>query len=65
MLGRLFSFIHSDVTEKIGIMEDYQAGSEKERFQSVKSMIEYELSIKRTSTTKPASGCRTLLRLHR
>lgn len=65
LLSRLFSFVQSDVTDKIHILEQYLAGPQKDNFKSVISMVDYELSIGNTESTKPPSASRTLLRLHR
>ncbi|XP_063293006.1 ceramide-1-phosphate transfer protein [Pelobates fuscus] len=68
-LGSIFSFVSKDAVSKIQIMENYLKGESGERYRSLQSMIEYELSGNLVDLTQrsghPDSGCRTLLRLHR
>uniref|UniRef100_A0A8C5Q8A8 Ceramide-1-phosphate transfer protein n=2 Tax=Leptobrachium leishanense TaxID=445787 RepID=A0A8C5Q8A8_9ANUR len=68
-LGTVFSFVSKDAVTKIQIMENYLKGDNGERYRTLRSMVEYELSGNLVDLTKrsshPDSGCRTLLRLHR
>ncbi|NP_001089978.1 ceramide-1-phosphate transfer protein [Xenopus laevis] len=68
-LGTIFSFVSKDAVSKIQIMESYLAGPNGERYRTLQSMVEYELSSDLVDLTKRSdhtdSGCRTLLRLHR
>lgn len=68
-LGTIFSFVSKDAVSKIQIMENYLKGDNGERYKSLQSMVEYELSGNLVDLTKrsghPDSGCRTILRLHR
>lgn len=64
-MGTVFGFVNSDVVEKIGILRDYRKSNIGEHYQTIQSMIEYEVSTKTTDNKKKASGSRTLLRLHR
>ncbi|XP_053308542.1 ceramide-1-phosphate transfer protein [Spea bombifrons] len=68
-LGSIFSFVSKDAVNKIQIMENYLKGETGERYRSLQSMVEYELSSNLVDLTKrsshPDSGCRTILRLHR
>ncbi|KAM4704100.1 ceramide-1-phosphate transfer protein [Rhinophrynus dorsalis] len=68
-LGTIFSFVSKDAVNKIQIMENYLKGANGERYRTLQSMVEYELSGNLVDLTKrsahPESGCRTILRLHR
>ncbi|XP_073512955.1 ceramide-1-phosphate transfer protein [Phyllobates terribilis] len=68
-LGTIFSFVSKDAVNKIQIMENYLKGENGERYRTLQSMVEYELSANSVDVTKrgsnPESGCRTILRLHR
>ncbi|KAG8568953.1 hypothetical protein GDO81_014217 [Engystomops pustulosus] len=68
-LGTIFSFVSKDAVNKIQIMENYLKGEHGERYRTLQSMVEYELSSNLVDLTKrgshPESGCRTILRLHR
>ncbi|CAI9549847.1 unnamed protein product [Staurois parvus] len=68
-LGTVFSFVSKDAVSKIQIMEKYLAGEHGERYRTLQSMVEYELSSNLVDLNKrgshPESGCRTILRLHR
>lgn len=65
LLGTVFSFVTSDVVEKIKILQDYIKSSEGEHYQTIQAMVNYEVKNNLTIQKKKASGCRTLLRLHR
>ncbi|ESO91439.1 hypothetical protein LOTGIDRAFT_182734 [Lottia gigantea] len=65
LLGKVFSFVASDVEEKIGILREYRKNDESNHYRTIDSMIQYEVDNKITNNKKKASGCRTLLRLHR
>ncbi|XP_042336458.1 ceramide-1-phosphate transfer protein [Sceloporus undulatus] len=68
-MGAIFSFISKDVVAKIQIMEDFRNGEQKDDYISLQSMVNYELSNNLVDLKErgdhPASGCRTILRLHR
>ncbi|XP_072282141.1 ceramide-1-phosphate transfer protein [Pyxicephalus adspersus] len=68
-LGTVFSFVSKDAVSKIQIMENYLSGEQGERYRTLQSMVEYELSSNLVDLNKrdnhPESGCRTILRLHR
>lgn len=68
-LGTVFSFVSKDAVSKIQIMENYLGGEQRERYRTLQSMVEYELSSNLVDLNKrgshPESGCRTILRLHR
>ncbi|KAM4014893.1 LOW QUALITY PROTEIN: ceramide-1-phosphate transfer protein [Anomaloglossus baeobatrachus] len=68
-LGTIFSFVSKDAVNKIQIMENYLKGENGERYRTLQSMVEYELSSNLVDLTRrgnhPESGCRTILRLHR
>ncbi|XP_040181790.1 ceramide-1-phosphate transfer protein [Rana temporaria] len=68
-LGTVFSFVSKDAVSKIQIMENYLGGEHRERYRTLQSMVEYELSSNLVDLNKrgshPESGCRTILRLHR
>jgi len=67
LLGSVFGWVGSDVYAKITTLEAYLAGDQKEHYQKIKTMIDYEVKnnlIKSKKKDDP-SGSRTLLRLHR
>ncbi|XP_068096709.1 ceramide-1-phosphate transfer protein isoform X2 [Hyperolius riggenbachi] len=68
-LGTVFSFVSKDAVSKIQIMENYLHGEKGERYRTLQSMVEYELSSNSVDLKKrgshPESGSRTILRLHR
>ncbi|XP_063799101.1 ceramide-1-phosphate transfer protein [Pseudophryne corroboree] len=68
-LGTIFSFVSKDAVNKIQIMENYLSKENGERYRTLQSMVEYELSANLVDLAKrgshPESGCRTILRLHR
>ena len=43
LLGSVFGWVGSDVYAEIVTLEKYLAGNEKEHFQTIKTMIEYEV----------------------
>lgn len=63
VLGKVFSFVSSDVTSKISILRS-KLNSDPLNYHSVVSMVTHE---KESSviTSDPSNGSRTLLRLHR
>ena len=65
ILGTVFGYINSDILEKVTILKYYREGEISKHYQSVESMMEYEISVKFSASTEQPSGCRTLLRLHR
>jgi len=67
LLGTVFGWVGSDVWAKIVQLEKYLAGDEKEHYQNIKSMIDYEVEhdLIKTKKKDDPSGSRTLLRLHR
>ena len=64
-LGTIFNFVTSDIVEKIGILREYRKSEVGEKFATIQSMVKYEVDNNLTNQKKKASGCRTLLRLHR
>ncbi|KAM9299681.1 ceramide-1-phosphate transfer protein [Gastrophryne carolinensis] len=68
-LGTVFSFVSKDAVSKIQIMENFLCGEHGERYRTLQSMVEFEVSGNLVDVTKrgshPESGCRTILRLHR
>jgi len=67
LLGTVFGWVGSDVWAKIVQLEKYLAGEEKEHYQNIKAMIDYEVEhdLIKTKKKDDPSGSRTLLRLHR
>ncbi|XP_033126285.1 ceramide-1-phosphate transfer protein-like [Anneissia japonica] len=66
-LGMVFSFITSDLKEKIRILNEHRKAT-PEHFKSVQTMVRFELDNNLTTIKNSAgllSGSRTLLRLHR
>ena len=66
MLGSVFSFVASDVTSKIEILEKYRSDTEVgQHYQTFQSMIKYEHENNLLKDKRRPSGARTALRLHR
>lgn len=67
LLGSVFGWVGSDVYAKITTLEKYLAGDKKEHYQTIRTMIEYEIKndLIKTKKKDDPSGSRTLLRLHR
>jgi len=66
MLGKVFSFVASDVDNKIEILTSYRADPEiGSKYETFESMIEYEEANNLLRDAKRPSGSRTALRLHR
>ncbi|OQR78416.1 glycolipid transfer protein domain-containing protein 1-like [Tropilaelaps mercedesae] len=65
-MGSVFNFVTSDLEDKIQILEDYRSRSDvAEHFNSLSSMMSYEMASGAVAIRYPPSGCRTWLRLHR
>lgn len=65
-LGSVFGFITSDVREKIGILQHHRSKENSDKYVTIKRMFDFEVEKELTAAqTKPLSGSRTLLRLHR
>ncbi|XP_051895440.1 ceramide-1-phosphate transfer protein isoform X2 [Pristis pectinata] len=68
-LGAAFSFISKDAVAKIQILENYRSGKNGNEYETIQSMVKYEVNHKLVDLKKQGehcnSGCRTLLRLHR
>merc|ERR1712130_707433 len=62
LLGTVFGWVGSDVWAKIVQLEKYLAGDEKEHYQNIKSMIDYEVEhdLIKTKKKDDPSGSRTL-----
>ena len=66
LLGTVFGFVSSDVTSKLAILEHHRHSEQGKQYQTISSMTTYEVSNNLTRVkSKPPSGSRTLLRLHR
>lgn len=67
LLGSVFGWVGSDVYAKIATLEKYLEGDMKEHYQTIRTMIEYEIKndLIKTKKKDDPSGSRTLLRLHR
>ncbi|KAJ7398703.1 Ceramide-1-phosphate transfer protein [Pitangus sulphuratus] len=65
-LGAVFGFISRDAVAKVQIMERHRRGEQGRHYESLQSMVEFELSQGPGELRgRPDSGCRTVLRLHR
>lgn len=68
-LGSVFTFISKDAVNKIDILVNFLNGENGTHYNTIQSMVKYELDNGLVDLTKrdkyPESGCRTLLRLHR
>jgi len=67
LLGSVFTWVASDVHNKLEVLQKYNTGDDKLKYQSIKGMLDYEVEqnmINRNKKDDP-SGSRTLLRLHR
>lgn len=65
LMGKVFSFVSSDVREKVTILETFRSGEQKDNFATFKTMMEYEKENQLLEKKGYVSGSRTLLRLHR
>ena len=65
LLGTVFTFVNSDVVEKMGILKDYRSSELRDEYETIQSMINFEVKNNKTNNKTKASGSRTLLRLHR
>lgn len=63
-MGSVFSFVSSDLKQKIDILIDLK-NKDTQNYTTVKSMIEYEKENKLLEKGDFVNGARTLLRLHR
>lgn len=63
-MGSVFSFVSSDLKQKIDILTDLR-NKDTQNYTTVKSMIEYERENKLLEKADFVNGARTLLRLHR
>lgn len=65
IIGTVFSFIASDVREKIDILENYRKDEKKkENYEQIEAMMLHEIDVNKR-TGNELHGSRTLLRLHR
>ncbi|XP_014664578.1 PREDICTED: ceramide-1-phosphate transfer protein-like [Priapulus caudatus] len=67
-MGRVFTFVASDIHEKCTILTGHLQSDVGTHYSSIRDMVDYEVSNSITvvhDRHKLASGCRTLLRLHR
>jgi len=67
LLGSVFTWVAADVGAKIDVLHNYNTGNNKDRYKTIKQMIDFEVAeelVQRTRRDDP-SGTRTLLRLHR
>lgn len=65
LMGKVFGFVSSDVTEKVKILEAFRMGDQKDDFETFKTMMEHEKESNLLEKKGYVSGSRTLLRLHR
>ncbi|CAB3362447.1 ceramide-1-phosphate transfer protein [Cloeon dipterum] len=65
LMGKLFSFVGSDIKAKLEILEDFRKRDSAGNFLTVKKMIFYELEQDLLDKKGYISACRTVLRLHR
>ena len=49
LMGTVFGWVGSDVYNKVVLLEKYMVGDKKEHYQTVKSMIEYEVGVDETN----------------
>lgn len=65
-MGRMFAFVSNDLEEKIKILECHRQSEKGYHYETIQSMINYEMENDITSVKgQLPSGSRTLLRLHR
>ncbi|BFZ22886.1 hypothetical protein BsWGS_25925 [Bradybaena similaris] len=65
LFGSIFTFVTSDVEQKIGILREYNKGENSQHYKTVQSMLQFEVLNDLINNKKRPSGARTLLRLHR
>ncbi|XP_014208407.1 ceramide-1-phosphate transfer protein-like [Copidosoma floridanum] len=64
LMGSVFSFVSSDLKQKIEILQ-VRVAEDSENYVTMKKMIEYEKASKLLERNGFVNGARTLLRLHR
>ncbi|XP_015597755.1 ceramide-1-phosphate transfer protein isoform X2 [Cephus cinctus] len=64
LMGSVFSFVSSDLKEKIDVLHELRARDE-ENYATIKKMINHEKENKILERPNSINGARTLLRLHR
>jgi len=64
-MGKIFSFIASDLDAKIEILENFLKSNNSENFVTINKMMKYEMDNNLLEKKDYVSGSRTLLRLHR
>jgi len=64
-MGKLFSFVGSDIKDKLEILEEIRQKDAENSFTSIKKMIIYEKDQGLLEKKGYVSGSRTVLRLHR
>lgn len=65
LMGSVFGFVSSDVKSKVEILEDYRKKENSDKFETFKTMLNYEKNEGLFKKSDYVSGSRTLLRLHR
>lgn len=67
MFGNVFYFVTSDIEKKLNILRDCMKSEQKESYQTVKSMIEYEskMGFFKNKEKSYSSGTRNYIVLHR
>nr|XP_018898838.1 PREDICTED: ceramide-1-phosphate transfer protein isoform X1 [Bemisia tabaci] len=65
LMGSMFSFVSSEISEKIKVLEDLRNGEQRDDFATLFTMTDFETTQKLLVKKDYTSGSRTLLRLHR
>ena len=67
LLGTVFGWVASDIDAKMEILRGLKNGEQSEKYQSVQSMIQYEVdnNLIKHKAKDSSTGTRNLLRLHR
>lgn len=63
-MGTVFSFVSSDLKQKIDVLTEL-LDKDKDNYKTVKTMINHEKENKLLEKSDFVNGARTLLRLHR
>lgn len=64
-MGSMFSFVSSEISEKIKVLEDLRNGEQRDDFATLFTMTDFETTQNLLVKKDYTSGSRTLLRLHR
>lgn len=65
LFGAVFGFVASDVMQKVVILQDHRQGEQGSNYETLQTMVQYEVENNLVVGKKKPSGCSALLPLHR